>query len=205
MIIIGLTGGIGMGKSTVSRQFALLGAKVCNADECVHKLMSAGGAAVPEIEKYFPEAVINSPSPRRGEGYIDRKTLGQIVFADKKKLKVLENILHPLVQKMENDFILRGKKLGAKLVVLDIPLLFETGREKRVDFTVAVSAPTFIQRQRVMARPGMTAEKFERIIASQMQDLEKRHRADFVIPTGLGKAYSFKIVKEIVEELGWIY
>ncbi len=190
MIVIGLTGSIGMGKSTIARQFTLHGARICSADACVHKLMSRGGEAVAEIQKYFPMAVKN--------GEVDRKILGQIVFSDKQKLIKLENILHPLVQKMEDDFIVRSKRLGAKLVILDIPLLFETDGHKRVDFTVVVSAPAFIQKQRVMARKNMTVEKFERIIASQMQDLEKRNRADFIIPTGLGKAYSFRQVKEIL-------
>ena len=189
MVIIGLTGGIGMGKSTIARQFAALGAKVCSADACVHTLMSKGGAAVAEVEKYFPSAV--------KDGAVDRKALGQIVFSDKQKLTILENILHPLVQQMEDDFCTRAKALGTKLVVLDIPLLFETGGEERVDVTVVVTAPKRVQRQRVMKRSAMSAEKFERIIASQMADMEKCQRADFVIPTGLGKAYSFRIVKEI--------
>ena len=193
MIVIGLTGSIGMGKSTVARQFALLGAKVCSADACVHKLMSRGGAAVSQINNHFSMAVKNDE--------VDRKILGQIVFSDKQKLIKLENILHPLVQKMEDDFIVRSKRLGAKLVVLDIPLLFETDGHKRVDFTIVVSTPAFIQKQRVMARKNMTIEKFERIIASQMQDLEKRNRADFIIPTGLGKAYSFRMVKQLVFNL----
>jgi dephospho-CoA kinase len=199
MIIIGLTGSIGMGKSTVASQFALLGAKICSADACVHKLMSNGGAAVAAVQKNFPTAVSTSPSGRwQGEGFIDRKILGKIVFADKQKLLLLENILHPLVQKMEDNFCVRAKKLGAKIAVLDIPLLFETDGHERVDYTVVVSAPAFIQKQRVMTRKNMTEEKFERIIASQMQDLEKRNRADFVIPTGLGKAYSFKQVKQLI-------
>lgn len=190
MIVIGLTGGIGMGKSTVAKQFQLLGAKTCSADACVHKLMGKGGKAVAKIRKYFPSAV-------KG-GEVDRKILGKIVFADKQKLLQLENILHPLVQRMENDFIAKARKLDAKMVILDIPLLFETNGHERVDFTLVVSAPAFIQKQRVMARQGMTAERFEKIIASQMQDLEKRGRADFVISTGLGKGYSFKQAKELV-------
>lgn len=190
MIVIGLTGGIGMGKSTVAGQFEVLGIKTCSADVCVHKLMGRGGEAVVPIKKLFPTAV--------KDGQVDRKILGKIVFADKQKLSQLENILHPLVQEMENAFILKMKKSGIKMVVLDIPLLFETNGHERVDFTVVVSAPHFIQKQRVMARKGMTAQRFEQIIASQMQDLEKRGRADFVISTGLGKGYSFKAVKELV-------
>lgn len=193
MIIIGLTGGIGMGKSTVAGQFAALGAKICSADACVHKLLGRGGKAVAKVQKHFPDAVKS--------GAVDRKILGQIVFSDKEKLKLLENILHPLVQEMEGDFISRARRIGARMVVLDIPLLFETAGENRVDYTVVVSAPYFIQKQRVMARHGMTAEKFERILVSQMQDLEKRNRADFVIPTSLGKAYSFRQVKQLLQNL----
>lgn len=190
MIVIGLTGSIGMGKTTVARQFAALGAKICSADVCVHKLMSKGGIAVAEIQDNFPTVV--------KDGVVDRKILGQIVFADKQKLTLLENILHPLVRQMEDDFCERAKRLGVKLMVLDIPLLFETDGEERVDYTVVVTAPEFVQRQRVMARKNMTETKFERIVASQMQDLEKRNHADFVIPTGLGKAYSFRMAKELV-------
>ncbi|MEK6746423.1 MAG: dephospho-CoA kinase [Pseudomonadota bacterium] len=193
MIVIGLTGGIAMGKSTVARQFELLGAKTCSADACVHKLMRKGGKAVALIKKHFPSSVKDEE--------VDRKILGKIVFADKEKLIKLENILHPLVQEMENDFVRRMRNLGTKFVVLDIPLLFETNGHERVDFTVVVSAPAFIQKQRVMARQGMTAERFEKIIASQMQDLEKRNRADFVIPTGLGKGYSFRAVKQLVSHI----
>jgi dephospho-CoA kinase len=193
MIIIGLTGGIGMGKSTIAKQFAILGAKTCSADACVHKLLGQGGAAVSRVQSHFPDAVKS--------GIVNRKILGQIVFADKEKLKLLEDILHPLVQQMEGAFIAKAHRMGVKMVVLDIPLLFETAGENRVDYTVVVSAPALLQRQRVMGRKGMTAEKFEQIIASQMQDMEKRKRADFVIPTGLGKAYSFKMVKQLLQNL----
>ncbi len=220
MIVIGLTGGIGMGKSTIAKQFAALGAKTISADACVHELLAKDGAAVAEVKKYLPTVGIPSPlggwlgrgqscsdkasgapllaSPLLGEEYVDRKALGAIVFNNKEKLKLLENILHPLVQQMEDDFIRRARILSAKIVVLDIPLLFETNGHERVDITVVASAPAFIQKQRVLVRKNMTTEKFERIIASQMQDLEKRKIADFVIPTGLGKAYSFKIVKELL-------
>ena len=114
------------------------------------------------------------------------------MFADAQKLKILEQILHPKVVALEEKFVKKQRSLGAKLVVLDIPLLFETGAEKRVDYTVVVTAPKFIQRRRVLARTGMTAEKFAQIISTQMPDNEKRKRADFIIQTGLGKAYSFR-------------
>lgn len=190
MIIIGLTGSIGMGKSTVSLQFALLGAKVANADDFVHQLMEKSEVIV-EIAEIFPSAIIDKK--------IDRKILGQIVFADEKKRKILEKIIHPQVVELEEKFIKQQQKLGAKLVVLDIPLLFETGAEKRVDYSVVVTAPAFIQRQRVLKRQNMTQKKFEAIVASQMTDYEKRLRADFIISTGLGKADSFKCIKSIIK------
>ena len=184
MIVIGLTGSIGMGKSTVSKQFSLLGAKVASADDFVHYLLKNDTKIIADIAKEFPNAVI--------DGVIERKILGKIVFADAQKLKILEQILHPKVVALEEKFVKKQRRLGAKLVVLDIPLLFETGAEKRVDYTVVVTAPKFIQRRRVLARTGMTAEKFAQIISTQMPDNEKRKRADFIIQTGLGKAYSFR-------------
>lgn len=193
MIVIGLTGGIGMGKSTVSRQFAALGAKICSADACVHALLAPGGAAVKQVEKTFPDAVKNA--------VVDRNILGKIVFSDPKKRHKLEVILHPMVIAMEEAFVQKQQRLGAKYVVLDIPLLFETGGQERVDITVVASAPAFIQRQRVLARAGMSEEKFRQILASQMPDMEKCERADCIIPTGLGKAYSFKAVKQMIFDL----
>lgn len=193
MIVIGLTGGIGMGKSTLAAQFARLGAKICSADAIVHKLLSKDGAAVKSISKHFPGTVKN--------GAVDRKTLGEIVFADKKKLKQLEDILHPLVVKEENAFIEKARRKGAKLVVLDIPLLFETKAEKRFHVTALASAPQFLQKQRVLKRPNMTPAKFDRIIASQMAERAKRRRADLVILTGLGKGYSFRKIAETVRKL----
>jgi dephospho-CoA kinase len=188
MIIIGLTGSIGMGKSTVSRQFAALGAKVANADDFVHQLMEKDDV-ISEISEVFPNAIIDKK--------IDRKILGKIVFADETKRKILEKILHPKVVELEEKFVKKQQKLGAKLVVLDIPLLFETGADARVDYAVVVSAPKDVQRRRVLARAGMSAEKFERILKTQMPDLEKKKRADFIIPTGLGKSYSFREVRRV--------
>ena len=184
MIVIGLTGSIGMGKSTVSKQFALLGAKVASADDFVHYLLKNDLKIIAEIAKEFPNAII--------DGVIERKILGKIVFADAEKRKILEQILHPKVVALEEKFVKKQRNLGAKLVVLDIPLLFETGAENRVDYTVVVTAPKFIQRRRVLARIGVTPEKFEQILKTQMPDNEKRKRADFIIQTGLGKAYSFR-------------
>lgn len=184
VLVLGLTGSIGMGKTTVGRQLEMMGAKLCSADAIVHRLMGDGGKAVDAIAKLFPKA-------RKGAA-IDRKELGAIVFNDKQKLKQLEAILHPLVIAEENSYIERQSRLGARMVVLDIPLLYETGGQKRCDYVLVVSAPGFLQKQRVMKRAGMTEEKLRRILASQMPDRTKRKRADFVISTGLGRGYSFR-------------
>lgn len=194
MITIGITGSIGMGKSTVTRQCALLGAKTLNSDALVHRLMAPGGRAFAPVAGAFPSAVKN--------GMIDRKSLGDIVFADEKKLRLLESILHPLVIAEEKKFALAAKRKGARVVVFDIPLLFETGGDGRMDLTLAASAPYLIQRQRVMARENMTAEKFARILARQMPDREKCRRADFIVQTGLGKAASMRQVKRMFGMLG---
>jgi len=193
MVVIGLTGSIGMGKSTVANQFSALGIPVCSADAIVHILMSKGGAAVEEIGTHFPGAVTS--------GTVDRKKLGDIVFNDKKKLKLLEEILHPLVVAAENNFIHIKRRKGARMVVLEIPLLYETEAEKRCDLVVVVTAPAFIQRQRVMQRPGQTTEKLDRILSLQMPDHEKRGRADMIIETGLGKYHSFRQVAELVANI----
>ena len=191
MIVIGLTGGIGMGKSTVAAQLAALGAKVCNADAVVHRLLATNGAAVDSVGRSFPGVV-------KG-GAVDRKALGAIVFHDKEKMQMLEHILHPLVVAEENAFVETQRRLGAKLVVLDIPLLFETGAEQRCDMVIVVSAPPFIQKQRVLRRPNMNAEKLAAIIASQLPDRGKRKRADVVVATGLGKAFSFRRLQQVMK------
>ena len=189
MIVIGLTGSIGMGKSTVARQCALLGAKTLSSDDVVHKLMQPNGRAFAAVSSTFPEAVEN--------GRIDRKKLGAIVFSAEKKLRALEKILHPLVVEEEEKFARAQKKLGARVVVFDIPLLFETGGDARMDMTLLATAPAFIQAQRVLARPGMTREKFTSIRAKQMPDAEKRSRADVIIHTSLGKAASMRQIKSL--------
>lgn len=183
-LIIGVTGSLGMGKSTLTRQMTAFGARICSADNIVHALLAKGGAAVKPVAAMFPEAVKN--------GAVDRAALGNLVFKNKDKLKRLEAVLHPLVVMVENDFIEKEGRKGAKMVVLDIPLLFETGAETRCDMVIVASAPSFIQKQRALARPGMTPQKFSAILASQLSNEEKKKRADIVIPTGLGKAYSFR-------------
>ena len=191
MIVIGLTGGIGMGKSTLTSQFELLGAKTCNADSIVHSLLAEGGEAVAEVGKVFAGTVKNNA--------VDKKSLRAIVFNDEKERKKLEAILHPLVVAREDAFVRQQKCLGARYAVLDIPLLFETGAQKRCDLTVLASAPYFIQRQRVLARAGMSEEIFQKIRSAQMPEAQKEELADFVVPTSLGKAYSFTYLKLLLE------
>jgi dephospho-CoA kinase len=194
MIVIGLTGSIGMGKSTVASQFAAMGAKLCSADAIVHVLLKTDTRVRAAIKKEFPQAFI--------DGAIDRNVLGKIIFADDQKRKRLEAILHPRVQNIENRFVQKNKQLGTKVVVLDIPLLFETGGEQRCDVVIVASAPYFIQKQRVMRRPRMTEEKLNHIISSQMSDANKRRLADFVVATGLGKAHSFRKIKAFMKDSG---
>lgn len=176
MIIIGLTGSIGMGKSTVARMFAEEGAPAFNSDDAVHALYAAGGAAVEPVGAAFPGVVVN--------GAIDRAALSAQVVNDSEGIKRLEAIVHPLVRGAQAAFLQAQRDAGTAVVVLDIPLLFEGGGEKFVDKVAVVSAPAEVQRARVLARPGMTAEKFEALLARQVPDAEKRARADFVIDTG---------------------
>jgi dephospho-CoA kinase len=155
------------------------GIAVHDADAAVHDLMRRGGAAVPAVAQAFPEAV--------RDGAVDRKALGALVFGKPQALRRLEAILHPLVRRRMRRFLQQAGRRGDKLVVLDIPLLFETGGERFCDAVAVVSAPRLIQRQRVLSRPGMTPGKFAAILAAQMPDREKRRRADQVVPTGLGR------------------
>lgn len=193
MRVIGLTGSIGMGKSTAAGQLRRLGIPVHDADAAVHRLLGPGGQAVPLVAEAFPGSLNN--------GAIDRQALGAQVFSDPSALKRLEAILHPLVRAEERRFLAEMKRRGQDLVVLDVPLLFETGGQNRCDGVIVVSAPAFLQKQRVMARPGMTQEKFRAILAKQMPDAEKRRRADVVIPTGRGRAASLQRLKAAVTML----
>jgi len=180
MVIVGLTGSIGMGKSTAARMLRQMGVPVYDADAEVHALQARGGAALPAIEAAFPGVV--------KDGVLDRQALGARVFGNKQALRRLEAIVHPMVGRRQRAFLRRAAQEGEKLVVLDIPLLFEGLGERRVDATLVVSAPAFLQRRRVMARPGMTAEKLDGILRQQVPDALKRRKASIVIPTGLGLA-----------------
>lgn len=183
MIVIGLTGSIGMGKTTAARMLRRMGVPVHDADAAVHRLLAPGGAAVAAIDAAFPGVV--------RDGAVDRLALGRIVFADPARLRRLEAIVHPLVRRSSRAFLARHRVRRTPLVVLDVPLLFEKGNERRCDRVMVVSAPAFLQRQRVLRRPGMTPEKFRGTLAQQMPDREKRRLADWVIPTGLGKSFTW--------------
>ena len=178
MITVGLTGSIGMGKSTTAAMFAAEGVPVYDADAEVHALYAKGGAAVEPLEAAFPGVVV--------DGAVDRALLSQHVVGKPDALKRLEAIVHPLVGESRVGFFQKAVADKAEIVILDIPLLFETGGEKRMDAVVVVSAPADLQRQRVMARPGMDEAKLDAILARQMADAEKRARAHFVIDTGAG-------------------
>jgi dephospho-CoA kinase len=191
MKILGLTGSIGMGKSTAAAMLRRLGIPVHDADATVHSLFAPGGAAVARIEAAFPGVVRT--------GAVDRAALGAIVFGDDVALKRLEAIVHPLVRRAERAFLARQRRRHARLVVLDVPLLFESGGGRRCDRVAVVSCPAFLQAQRVLARPGMTAQRLAAIRAKQMPDAEKRKRADFVIQTGLGRPFALGRLKRVVK------
>lgn len=198
MIVIGLTGSIGMGKSTAANMLRDLGVPVHDSDAAVHELLGPNGTAVAAVAARFPQTYDKKSNA------IDRKTMGAAVFGDDGERKALEAILHPLVQQAQADFIRAQGRMGIKMVALDIPLLFETGAEQRVDKVIVVSAPYEIQRQRVLARSGMTEEQFRKRLASQLPDSEKRRRADYVVETGIGLAHTRAELAKIVRELrGW--
>jgi dephospho-CoA kinase len=191
MIIIGLTGSIGMGKSYTARQFQYLGVPVHDADGQVHALLQPNGLAFAKVQKAFPQSV--------KDGVIDRKTLGQCVFNDPEKRKILEDILHPLVRQTADQFIKQCRRKKHKICVLDIPLLFETGRDRDVHVTVTATAPRWVQKRRVLSRPNMTLTKFKSIENLQIPDYRKRALSDMVLQTGRGPHYSFHAIKRIIK------
>lgn len=190
MRILGLTGSIGMGKSTAAQFLRMLGVPVADSDAAVHGLFAKGGRAVPKIAEAFPSAVKN--------GAVDRVELSRLVTNDTPALKRLEAIVHPLVADERDRFLQACALRGAKLVVLDIPLLFEGGLQASCDATVVVSAPFHIQRLRVLARKNMTPEKFEFILSRQMPDVEKRRRADYVVPSNQGMRATLLALRRVV-------
>ena len=194
MIVLGLTGSIGMGKSTAARMLRRLGVPLYDADAEVHRLLAPGGGAVRAVEAAFPGV-------RNAAGGVDRQKLGRRVFGDPPALRRLEAILHPRVRAVERKIVASARARGEKLVVLDIPLLFEIGGEKRCDYVLVVSAPARLQRERVMRRPGMTEQRFADILRAQIPDAVKRRRADFVVPTALGKAATYRRLQSIVRRL----
>lgn len=189
MIVIGLSGSIGMGKSTASGMFRRMGIPVYDSDASVHVVLGRGGAAVAPIGEAFPGVVV--------DGAVDRDALGKRVFGDDAALKTLESIVHPLVRARQDGFLKRCAARRCPLVVLDIPLLFEVRLDIRCDVLAVVSAPAFIQAARVLARAGMTREKYDGILARQMPDAEKRRRADFVVPSGRGKRETLRRLARI--------
>lgn len=193
MIVIGITGSIGMGKSTAAAMLRGMGIPVHDSDACVHKLLSPGGAGVTPVGIAFPDAY------DRKSDSIDRKKLREALGDDHAKWDELERLLHPLVRASQQDFINEYRAKGIELVALDIPLLFETGAEKRCDYTVVISAPAHIQEQRVLQK--MSAEDFTFRLSRQMPDAQKRALADFVVPSGLGMAEMRQALEGVVRKI----
>ncbi len=190
MLVVGLTGSIGMGKSTAVAMLRRMGIPVHDADASAHRAMRRGGGAVPLVEAAFPGMVV--------DGAVDRGRLGDLVFHDPAARARLEAIIHPLVRRSTTAFVKRQTRQGRDLVVLDIPLLFETGAEELCDAVIVVSAPGAVQASRVLSRPGMTQEKFRAILSAQVSDEEKRGRADFVVQTERDKDATLRGLSAIV-------
>ncbi len=193
MIVVGLTGSIGMGKSTAARFLRFLGVPVYDADAEVHRVYARGGAAVAPIAAAFPGAV--------AEGAVDRAALSALLRQAPGRVAELEAIVHPIVRAIQLRFLRSMALRRAPLVVLDIPLLFETAGEARCDAVIVVTAPAFLQRQRVLARPGMDAGKLALLLSRQMPDAEKRRRADFVIPTNQGHRHTLLALRAVLKKI----
>ena len=193
MIVIGLTGGIGMGKSTAAKVFRRLGVPVHDADATVHRLYAKGGAGVAAVAQLVPEAVMG--------GAVSREVLRERVLVDPSLLGRLEAAIHPLVRREEARFLATCRRARRPLCVLDIPLLFETGADRRVDLVLVVTAPPAVQRARVLARGGMTEDRFRAILARQMSDRAKQRRADMVLRTGLSRHFAQACIRRLVAGL----
>jgi dephospho-CoA kinase len=193
MLVIGLTGGIGMGKSTVAKMFAAHGIPAFNADDAVHALQAPNGAAIPAIAAAFPGTVEN--------GVLNRPALRNAVLADPAALRRLEKIMHPLVRSTQKQFTARATRMQRRAILLDIPLLFESGTGTSVDLTITVSCPRDVQIHRVKARGAMSPEQIATIIAKQMPDAEKRRRADITIRTGLSRFHTLRAVRRLMKDL----
>lgn len=187
-----------MGKSTVSNMLSEMGIPVHDADATVHKLLAAGGKGVQPVAALFPDSLAQDAN---GQDMIDRAALGKIVFADPAKKKQLEDILHPMVRDDSAAFKAEMEKAGHKVIVFDIPLLFETGGESRVDAVLCVSAAADVQKARVLARPGMTEERFKHVLSQQLPDAEKRARADYVVTTDISFDDTRAQLKTVLEKI----
>ncbi|MDH5410013.1 MAG: dephospho-CoA kinase [Alphaproteobacteria bacterium] len=191
MIVIGLTGSIGMGKTTATQVLARMGLPVHDSDAAVHRLFMRGGAAVAAVGEAFPSAIEG--------GAVNRKTLGSLVFNKPESLARLEAIVHPLVRRETQKFLKQCALRRERIVVLDVPLLFEVKRDGECDLTIVVTAPAFVQAQRVLRRPGMSEQRLAEIRSRQMPDAKKRRYADFVVQTGLGRRESLRRLTHIVK------
>jgi dephospho-CoA kinase len=190
VVILGLTGSIGMGKTVAAGLFRRCGVPVHDADAAVHRLLGPKGAAVAAVAAAFP-GVLEA-------GAIDRRELGKRVFDDPAALARLEDLLHPAVRRDQAAFLGAQVRRGCRLAVLDVPLLFETGADADCDVVAVVSAPTFVQAARVLARPGMTRRRLAAVLAQQMDDGDKRRRADFIIPSGLGRRETLRVIRQVI-------
>ena len=193
MIIIGLTGSIAMGKTETAAMFKRLGVPVYSADEAVHELYAANGAAVKPIGSLYPDVIVNAE--------VSREKLSLKILGNPDVINKIERIIHPLVRHKQNDFIAKARKNREPLVVLDIPLLFETGGNELVDKVLVVTAPADVQASRALVRPGMTREKLDLIVPRQMPDQEKRAKADYIVETDQGLEHAFSQVRQLVDDL----
>ncbi len=193
MIIVGLTGSIAMGKTETAGMFKRLNVPVYSADDAVHELYAANGAAVKPIGNLYPDVIVN--------GEVSREKLSLKILENPDVISKIERIIHPLVRHKQNEFIENTRQNGEPLIVLDIPLLFETGGNELVDKVLVVSAPAEIQASRALARPGMTREKLELILSRQMPDEEKRAKADYIVETDKGLEHAFVQVRKLVDDL----